>query len=402
VTELQPHDDLAAVDEPAPVLVLFADPDARVDLGRPILGSPIACRLASAARDAGFSKILAGPGLAARPEGAGEIGVGEQLDQPALLAWEGSYFDPTLLRLMIEHPLEADERFAIYDELGRPAGCFCGRLELVPALVPVAEELDLPPPHGSASVVRVVDPEDVARAVHLVARCETRLDLDASVFNRVVALRSLSWLAAAGLTLAQLELISLVLVAACAPFLLLLDWAGLILAGLVLVLGVHVSRLLRSLGELSPRARLAGEDDGYAPGETLAELVRPVGHAVFIGASTYLMIDPVDRSSVAALVLLAAGGSAVLLSVARARHLLRRGAAERLALPRMERMVARLGLRLPGPLVQAPLLELAVVLSCLFGHVGVPWTICVVAAATRLWPWFVAPVESARPLASGR
>ena len=120
---------------------------------------------------------------------------------------------------MIAHPLEADERFAIYDELGRPSGCFCGQLERVPGLVPVAEELDLPPPHGPASLVRVVDPEDVHRAEVLILGSETQLDLESSSFTRTVGLRSLAWLARTRMTLAQLELLALILVVACAPML---------------------------------------------------------------------------------------------------------------------------------------------------------------------------------------
>ena len=55
-----------------------------------------------------------------------------------------------------------------------------------------------------------------------------------------------------------------------------------------------------------------------------------------------------------------------------------------LALVWMERLVARIGLRLPSALVQAPLLELGIAFSCLFGEAAAPWTLCVVAASTRL------------------
>ena len=378
------------------VLIIYADPDARMDLEQPLFGQPLRERIARTAREAGFARVAVTPSVNGVVSDATEVGIGEEIGQPALLVWEGSYVDPALLRLMIEHPLDPDERFAIYDELGRPAGCFCGNLGAVPALVPVAEELDLPPPFGNASAVRVVDREDLPRAHRLIAQCETSLQLADSGFLREAGLRTLSWLARSRLTLAQLEMLALLLVLASAPLLLLLGWPGLVAAGMCLVGGVHVARLLRALGELVPTTRVVGGVDEFAPGETLAQLVRPVGHAAFIISSTYLLISHVDRSSVAALVLLAFGGSAALLNIARVRHLLRRGAAERLALVRVERLVARLGLRLPSALVQAPLLELVVWVTCLFGEVAVPWALCVAAASTRLWPWFVAPVESAR------
>ncbi len=379
-----------------PTLVILADGDARVDLTRPVLGVTSSARVAANARRAGFSRVLGGPGLQRRPEGSIEVATGDEVGAPALILWEGTYVDPQLLRLMIEHPLEADERFALYDEVGRPAACFAGRLERVPPTVPVAEGLDLPERFGAHSLARLVDEEDRQRSEALVAACESELDLEGSSFNRVAGMWTLRWLARSRASIAQLELAALVAALGAGIWVLSGAWWGLLAGAIFLLFGVHVARLLRPLRALGTAAFTSATtlDDPYEPGETLAQLVRPLGHAVFIATSTYVLVAESDRSQVAALVLLAVGGVAVLLDIARVRLLLRRGAPDRLALPRMDTWVRRLGIGVPGALVQAPVLELAMFLGACTGEPGVPWTIAVAAAGSRLWPWFVAPAAN--------
>lgn len=377
------------------VLVILADSDARVDLSAPMLGSSLSERLAANARRAGFARVVGGPGLRVRPDSSSEHAIGEHIDAPGLIVWESTYIDPELLRLMIEHPLDADERFALYDAVGRPAACFAGHIGPVPPMVPVAESLDLPERFGPHSLARIVDDEDRVRAERLVAACESELDLEGSSYNRWLGLWSLRWLTRTRASVAQLELLALLTAVASGISVLSLEYWGLVLGALFLFATVHLARMLRPLRALGTAAYSAGtsDDDGYEPGETLAELVRPLGHAVFIGTCTYRLVAEADRSQVAALVLLAAGGLAVLMDLARVRHLLRRGPPERLALPRAEAWVRRLGVRMPSPLVQAPLLELGMFLGALTGQAGVPWTLAVAAAISRLWPWFVSPAD---------
>ena len=382
----------------APALVILEDPDARVDLGRRRLGQSIAERMTKAARAAGFSKIIVGPKLRTVIPDAHELSVDDPIDGPALLVWEGTYVDPELLRLMIEHPLGPDERFALYDAVGRPAACFTGHQRRLPPHVPVAEELDLPDRFGAASVARVVDPEDLGRFDALAVACESRLDIESSSFNRVIGLRVLRALSRTGATVAQLELFSLGLAVAAGPLVLTATWLGLVASGALLFLAVLLAWMLKPLRALgaAPLEDLSAMEDPYVPGETLAELVRPLGHAVFIAACTYELVAATDRSGVAALVLLAAGAFAVLSDLGRVRNLLRRMNVERLALPRMDALAKRLGLRLPAALVQAPLLEILLALSCASGEPAVPWTIAVAAALSRWWPWFIGPDRAPR------
>src|SRR5690606_33881781 len=157
-----------------PTLVLLPDPEARAGLRAPLLGIPLAARLASAAREAGFAEVIAAPGLVAAPPGVRELAIGELLPGPGLVVFEGTFVDPMLLRLMVEHPLESDERFSLYDGVARPAGFFAGSLGAMPAIMPVSEELDWPEGLGPDDIARVVYDEDVERAEWLVLRTEAR------------------------------------------------------------------------------------------------------------------------------------------------------------------------------------------------------------------------------------
>src|SRR5690606_23565691 len=128
----------------APTLVLLPDPEARARLEVPLLGIPLARRIASSALEAGFAEVVVAPGLAVAPPEAREVPIGDELSGPGLVVFEGTYLDPQLLRLMVEHPLESDERYSLYDGVARPAGFFAGELGAMPAIMPVSEELDWP------------------------------------------------------------------------------------------------------------------------------------------------------------------------------------------------------------------------------------------------------------------
>jgi hypothetical protein len=112
------------------------------------------------------------------------------------------------------------------------------------------------------------------------------------------------------------------------------------------------------------------------------------------GCLTYVLVAETTRSNVAALVLLAAGGGAALLSLAHARARLRGDDASILELPRSAALIKRLGVSMPSWLQGAPLLEMAVFVGSLSGNPGVPWTVMVVAAFARLWRWFTSPPQA--------
>src|SRR5690606_13471402 len=204
------------------------------------------------------------PGLVAAPPGVRELAIGELLPGPGLVVFEGTFIDPMLLRLMVEHPLESDERFSLYDGVARPAGFFAGSLGAMPAIMPVSEELDWPEGLGPDDIARVVYDEDVERAEWLVLRTEARRSRTSgwrgtetehvhrslageSRWHREVSIRTLRWLARSNLAVAQLELIALGVALASGPVALINTWASLVLAGLLLLGGVHVSRLLAPL-----------------------------------------------------------------------------------------------------------------------------------------------------------
>ncbi|MFO7564242.1 MAG: hypothetical protein R6X02_16465 [Enhygromyxa sp.] len=396
----------------APTLVLLPDPEARVRLDVPLLGIPLARRIATSALEAGFAEVVVAPGLAVAPPEAREVPIGDELSGPGLVVFEGTYLDPQLLRLMVEHPLEVDERYSLYDGVARPAGFFAGELGAMPAIMPVSEELDWPEGLGPEDVARVVYREDLERAEWLVLRTEARRSRTSgwrgtetehvhrslageSRWHREVSIRTLRWLARSNLAVAQLELLALGAALAAGPIALLNTWPTLILAGLVLLLGVHVSRLLAPLRFLrdeaiNPRDEL-GRPEVWVPGDTLAGATRPLAHATLSACLTYVMIAETDRSNVAALVLLAAGGVAAILSLAHARARLRGDDASVLELPRSAALIKRLGVTMPSWLQGAPLLEMAATLGAVTGEPGVPWTVLVAAAFARLWRWFTSP-----------
>jgi len=397
----------------APILVLLPDPEARARLSVPLLGIPLARRISTSALEAGFAEVVVAPGLSMPPGQAREVPVGDELSGPGLVVFEGTYLDPQLLRLMVEHPLEADERFSLYDGVSRPAGFFTGELGVMPAIMPVSEELDWPEGLGPEDVARVVYNEDLERAEWLVLRTEARRSRTSgwrgtetehvhrslageSRWHREVSVRTLRWLARSNLAVAQLELLALGLGLASGPISLGNSWATLLLAGLVLLLGVHVSRLLAPLRFLrdeaiNPRDEL-GRPEIWVPGDTLAGATRPLAHATLTACLTYVLVAETARSNVAALVLLAAGGVATLLSLAHARARLRGDDGSVLELPRSAALIKRLGVGMPSWLQGAPLLEMAVMVGALTGEPGVPWTVLVAAAFARLWRWFTSPL----------
>ena len=399
---------------PAPTLVLLPDSGARARLDAPLLGIPVAQRMTSAAREAGFGQIIAAPGLALTPEGAREIAIGEELSGPGLFVYEGAFIDPQLLRLMVEHPLEPDERFSLYDGMSRPAGLFTGELGSMPALMPVSEELDWPEGLGPDDIARVVYDEDIERAEWLVLRTEARRSRTSgwrgtetehvhrslageSRWHREISVRTLRWLARSNLAVAQLELLALGLALASGIIALPNTWPSLILAGFALLLGVHVSRLLAPLRFLRDEAMNPRDEHGqpeiWVPGDTLAGATRPLAHATLVVCLTYVLISETHRSNVAALVLLAVGGSAALLSMAHARARLRGDIKRVLELPRSAALIKRLGVTMPSWLQGAPLLEMMAAIGCLTGEPGVPWTVLAGSAVARLWRWFTSPPE---------
>jgi hypothetical protein len=394
-------------------LVLLPDPEARVDLGVSMLGIPLVARVCTAAREAGFVEIVAAPGLAITPPDVREVPIGDPLGGPALILFEGTYVDPQVLRLMVEHPLESDERFSLYDGAARPAGCFTGEVGAMPGIMPVSEELEWPEQLGPDDLARVVYPEDRERAEWLVLRTEARRSRTSgwrgtetehvrrslageSRWHREVSIRTLRWLARSNLAVAQLELIALGVALVAGPVALANTWVTLVLSGLLLLLGVHVSRLLAPLRFLRdeaihPRDEL-GRPEIWVPGDTLAGATRPLAHASSTACLTYVLVADTHRSNVAALVVLATGGVAILLSLAHARARLRGDDAGILELPRSAAVIKRLGVTMPSWLQGAPLLEICVALGALTGEPGVPWTVMVAAAFSRLWRWFTSPL----------
>ncbi len=394
-------------------LVLLPDPAARVDLAAPLLGIPLALRTVSAAREAGVTEVVAAPGLTLTPPGVREVPIGDPLGGPALILFEGTFVDPRVFRLMVEHPLEPDERFSLYDGVSRPAGCFTGEVGAMPGIMPVSEELDWPEELGPDDLARVVYPEDVERAEWLVLRTEARRSRTSgwrgtetehvrhslageSRWHREVSIRTLRWLARSNLAVAQLELIALGVALASGPIALINLWPTLVLAGAMLLLGVHVSRLLAPLRFLRDEAIHPRDEQGrpevWVPGDTLAGATRPLAHATMTACLTYVLVAETDRSNVAALVLLAAGCVATILSLAHARARLRGDDAGILEMPRSAAVIKRLGVTMPSWLQGAPLLEMAVFVGSLTGEPGVPWTVMVTAAFARLWRWFTSPL----------
>lgn len=385
---------------PPPVLVILPDPEATFDVQRPVLGRSLVDRLARAALDAGFGGVLMGAGTRAEPEGAQELATGEPVERPALVVYEGSGIHPELLRLMVAHPLDGDERYTLYDEAGRPTALFTGQLWQMPSSMPITEEIPWPEQLGPSDVVRLVYPEDVPRAEVLVLRGD-RVGLPGrSTWHRRVTIPILRRLSNSRRPLAQIELAALTVGMLALPLVLGGGAAGLPLGAFAVLAGVQVSRHLRALRDLrGPRP----DASPLAPGERVARATRPLSHAAMMVALTYVLVAQTHRSTVAAVVLLAAGGAAGLLSLVQARLILRDRPAEVFAVPKPATLAARLGVTLPRWVEGAPLIELLVLAVSLPGHAALPWSVLAAVAIARLWRWYVGPglLEGEQELATG-
>jgi hypothetical protein len=393
----------------APTLVVLPDGDARVPATTELLGATASARLVASARRVGFDRVVFAPGTLAvdiaapRDDGEGgrehgdggvegrEAATGDRVDGPALVAYDTATIRAGLLELMVAHPLEDGERYTLYDGLGRPVATFFGHLEHVPAILPICEELPYPEGIGPADVARVVDREDLRGALNLVVDSEGVFPSTPSMWRRWIGIPTLRVMAAHRAPTAQLELLALVLVAATLPLSLVGAGAWCLLAAVCLLLGVHTSKLIKSVRVL--RGHL-GREVGDVAGERLARAARPLGHAAMSGGLTYGLLAA-DRADIAGLVLLAAGAGATVLALVQARYLLRGREAPVFALPDAHAVAARLGVRLP-PLVEgAPLFELAIVFAAIPGHPVAPWAILLGGAAARLWRWYAGPLGAA-------
>lgn len=373
--------------DPRPSLLLLADPEARFDPGQPVLGRTAARRLTEAALDAGFGRALAGPGVGLVDERLEEVAAGDEVEGPVLVLHEGTLVDPRLLQLMVEHPLEEDERYSLYDAAERPAAWFSGSLGVVPAAMPVSEEIPWPEGVGPEDVVRLVYDSDLERAEWLVLRDLDVLPPGASDWNRRVAVPTLRALASSDLGVAQLELLALLASVTAGLLALLPGPFGPWVSALILLAGVHVARLLRALRHARGDAPWSGE--GWIPGETLSRATRPLAHAFLTATLTYVLVAKTGaQSGVAALVLLATGGAGTMLSLLHARSLLRRELRPPLELPRGEAVFARVDLPLPSWLEGSPLIELMVLAASLPGIPALPWGVLVSVGVARLWRWF--------------
>lgn len=438
-------DDLEVIDDdepvvgPAvpPILVVLPDPDSTADPSRPILGCAPLTRMAAHAEAAGFGGVMLAPGTRLEPPGALPVATGDPVRRPALVIFDACLVDPRLLRLMVEHPLEPDERFTLYDEMGRPTACFVGHLDAVPVMMPISEELPWPEGIGPAETVRLVfEEEDRRRAEDLVAKIQG-VDERSSRWRRVVQRPTLRWLADSGRSIPQLELAALALAIGSLPLTLLGGAVGVISGCAALLAGVHLSELLPRVNALRalpsealhrgggstagagsrdsaresepvlldadgnvtlrPRDEPASESlatpasEPRDEDERLAAATRPLGQAALMAGLTYVIVAEVHRSQVASVVLLAAGAAAALLSLFQARLLLRGRPADTFALPNAHAVARRLGLWWPSALDGSPFLELATFVAAIPGTAELPWSVMAAGAVARLWRWFSGP-----------
>lgn len=367
-------------------LVVLPDTEAAVDSRRPLLGVVPAQRLVDDAREAGFTSAYSGPGVRARLRGAEELATGDALGGPALLVFESASIHREILRLMVEHPLEEDERFTIYDRVGRPCAWFTGHLRLLPATMPISEEIMWPAEVGPKDVARLVYPEDRSRAEAIVRRSRGLSAGDASLYSRFVSAPLLRALAAAERPFAQIEVVALVLALGSGALVLIDPWFGAVLGAVALLLGVEIARQL-------PALRLLRTGDATA---FVSEVVvRPFGHGAYAGALTYVLVAEEARSGVADLVLLGIGGAAVFFSLAQARSLLRRQRSLPLDLPSSAGFAASLGIRWPARWRVPLAIEVLALFLALLGP-GFPWAVMVIAGLARLWRWFATPETGER------
>lgn len=394
VTDPKPESADITLEPTRPVLVFMPDGDTRVDMRPPLLGHPSATRMARAARSVGFDDIYLAPGTRVVPPGCTELATGEWVGRPALLVYESSYIDPKLLRLMIEHPLEAEERFSLFDDHDRPVGWFTGALRRIPAAMPLSEEIPWPEGLGSAHVARVITGDDVPRMEGLVLACEVGSPPGTSLWERKVDIPLMRVLVHPTKPIEQVELAALVCSVGSGAIALQGSGLGLVCATFCLLLGVEVARVLPALGRL--------RNHEFSPGRLVpAAVIRPFGHAALIASLTYLLVAQPQRSSVAGLVLLSAGAGAVLLTLAQARVLLRRQVAQpdqiAFELPQSTALASRLGLRISGRYWVPLRLEVLAFVLALTGLPSLPWGVLVAAGLARLWRWFVAPARQPVP-----
>lgn len=401
--------DDALVHVPAPVLVVLADADARVDAKRPVLGRSALERLLVAAGDAGFERAVLAPRTAVglsgaeaifeQAEAAGEhplpveeAATGEPIGRPALVVFESTVLHPGVFRLMVEHPLEVGDRYTLYDEVGRPAASFFGELRSVPSMLPLTEELPWPEEFGPEDVVRQVDPDDCVRARELTLRAAGMPMPEHRGWRRDVEQPVLRWMADTRLPLAQLNLFGVGLVAATLPLSIVGGFIGTLGAGLTLVTGVLVTSLVASVR----RHRASGGGHVESVDENLSAAARPLGHAALMAGLTYAIVAETDRNSVASVVLLVAGVAAVLLALLQARLLLRGRNSEILMLPDAKAAAERLRFPWWPGLDHAPLLELLVLAASPFATPELPWSVGAAGAFARLWRWYAGPSLSLR------
>ncbi len=379
---LPEHAEEVAARVPALVLIVLPDPDAQVPLDAPLLGRPPVARLAEAALEAGFDHVYLAPGTCGTSGSGIERATGEPVGGAAVVAYESAFLDPDLLRLMVRHPLDLDERFSIYDRAGRPAAWFAGHVPKVPSHMPISEELDLPPEIGPDRIARFVYPEDRERVEALVLACEGVPAVQGAVWYRRLATWSLRGLTASGRPVEQLELLGLMGALGAGALAVVPLHVGLAVAMLSLVVAVHVSGLL-------PVVRVLRSDPPAEDG--LAAAVRPLAHAAATAGLTYRLIAETDRSSVAALAVLALGAGSVVLSLTQARHALQKREGYAFALPDSEALAHRLGLVLPRWCAGPPLLEVGCAALALTSVPEFPWALLVAGGLARLWRWFARP-----------
>jgi hypothetical protein len=377
-------------------LIMLRDPEARVRFDRGLLGRDMRRRMWSSAAAAGFSRLIITSSVDAQIEGARTMAPGAALRGPGLVVYEGTVMARSLLEQMAAHPLPEGESFSVDDGIGRPAAWFAGDVGQVPALLPLAELLELPRDHHADDVVRMVRMKDLARAERLVLREEGITGRDCSAWEDLVERRILRWLARGQVHVARFELAAVGIVLASGPLALLQHWGGLVLASVALFVGVECARLVAPLARLAPqeslttRRRVGGH---LAPGQMLTRAIRPIGHAVLAAGLTYWLVATQTRSPVASVVVLAAGVVGATLPLLWTRSLLRGAPRAALELPKAVHLLQRLDLRLPSWLEGVPLLELLIVLCACSTSPELPWLMLVAGAVARLWRWFVEPAE---------
>ena len=367
-----------------PALVLLPDPDARVDLGRPVLGVTPGARLADAARRAGFAAVYVAPGAQACPPGAAHGSTGDRVDAPALIALESAAIEPAALARLVHATGEG----SLFDERGRPVAWWSARLGRLPASLPVGEALASPEAPAPHELARLVDPADRPRMEALIVRAvaaEPGLAPTAapgSPWRRGLELPLLRWLSARGRPLARVELVALLLAALAGVPALLDTRLGLVLSAALLLVGVQLAALL-------PELRALLRSGAGAPTGWLTPAIRPFGHASLAAALTYGLVASPVRTGAADVVLLVLGGAAALLSLAQARAVLRRQQTAPFELPSLDGFAAQLELPLPAWLRTPVRAEVLVFLLAWVGAPGLPWGVLVVIGLARLWRWFI-------------